>query len=764
MSSAENFLKLKVIRECVVLLSDVKFNENIKFIDDATAFLKEGRKKYACYVCMLKFLTESDLDSHKSSHDENDADLVTRDDEKDSDYSGNDSEETESESEYDFTILPHNSNENQTSCSLFSCTTCRVTFRTLSDLRTHVLMPEKCIFSCKLCVRTFNSSDVFLGHIVHHRINFLSLKFFMCDICGQCFENYFQLRKHEVVSHNLKPWTDKDKLPPLSDKYSDPKDAKDVLDVQIVPKDEPADQDLSEAAGNTTMISCELCFDLCNSDEEFATHMEFHRQLAIKDSEDSEIVHDKCDTRTVDSEVKPKLAIRKNCTDLTPRAKLIHKVPQKITLKMVSKLVPILPKPNKQSETNATANFSIKSKSSDMNNFIPNSTVLTAANKEQTSTIFVKNILELKNKSLDKAEAYNKVASSSSSVAIKQFDPSSVSTKRLILKKEFSGPSGKWILTEKDSTLVKNYLQQESTLTNNINTAKTTNTSSTIIMNVSTTTTTAKENISSITVSSPSVIKNVQSQRTGISGPLITKINTPQISKNFQAISTSGALKVVSIKKPITPKVPISAGTQTVRADSSKRNLVIPNVVTVPPAPNSGINVAQTNKQIVGNIPNNWTNPQNTNATNSNLLYVINPVNNFGVSSEPQMTYLNDTSNFTYFLVPSNPSENVANVNFASQTSVIQNPYSVPEGNKVLYTLPTIDPSLNIVPQGGTSHLSNAVSMPMLSSDNNLYFITNQSNNSVQGNMQSTGVINTIVTQNSLQPNSSVGGGFFTQN
>lgn len=811
---------LKVIRECVVLLTDIKFKNYIKFNDDVTTFLKEGRKKYTCYVCMMKFFTEQDLNNHKSVHDEeNVVDIETKDDENDSDYSGNESEETDSEDECDLTFSLDYNREIETNCSLFSCTTCRVTFKTLTELRTHVLVPEKCVFSCKFCIRNFNSSDVFLGHIVHHRINFLSLSFFKCEVCAQCFENYFQLRKHEVVTHNLKPWTDKDKLPPLPHQDSNPKDPKDDLELEIIPKEEPPDQDLSEAADNRTMISCELCFDLCNSDDEFATHMEFHRQLAIKESEESDIIDDKIDT------IRSEMIFKnhKNFNNLAPRVKFNLKPAPKINPKASTKLIHILPKPNKKPETNVTTKSGTASKSGDVNISRPNLTVATVGNKEQTPTIFVKDILELKNKPVDKAGAHNKVTSSPDkakppNIIIKTFDLAAISKKRLLVKREFSGASGKWILPEKDSASIKKSLDrahQESSSTKNLNAVKSCNTSNAIIVTVPKTTTVRKsldrsqqessstKNVNAVKSCNTSVIvtvpktttvttqgknsavttsstsdkkeirpltgkyisirKSVPSQVSSTSSSIVTQINTRQISKNTPTVSTSGAPRIIGVNTSMASKVSAKGGTQTVLSGSTNPGLVIPSVITVPPAPNSCLNVP-LDKQNVGSIPNNWTNPQGTNAANSNLIYVINPVNNFRVPSEPQMTYLNDTSNFTYFLVPSNPPENVTNISFGSQTPVIQNPYSLPEANKVLYTLPTIDPSLNIVSQRGSSQMSNPVTMPMLSSDNNLYFITNQSNNSVQGSMQSTGVINTIVTQNSLQPNGSVGGRFFTQN
>ncbi|XP_057661557.1 uncharacterized protein LOC130897056 isoform X7 [Diorhabda carinulata] len=58
----------KPLRRCYVDLPDILQDKNLKFVNNSVKLKPEGRHKYVCYVCWLKFNSAFDLYKHKETH------------------------------------------------------------------------------------------------------------------------------------------------------------------------------------------------------------------------------------------------------------------------------------------------------------------------------------------------------------------------------------------------------------------------------------------------------------------------------------------------------------------------------------------------------------------------------------------------------------------------------------------------------------------------------------------------------------------------
>ncbi|KAJ8943833.1 hypothetical protein NQ318_020905, partial [Aromia moschata] len=189
--------------------------------------------------------------------------------------------------------------------------------------------------------------------------------------------------------------------------------------------------------------------------------------------------------------------------------------------------------------------------------------------------------------------------------------------------------------------------------------------------------------ISSVLMKDPKnngIFISVQNLQQGVSvsenkgNPLKCKENTQQISsilniQNLQHRSTNANILLNTTEKSVS-QVPSLSNIVTTDPKGNT-GVIIGNIQNLPSTSHSFITASSAN-QSMGTISSNWTSPNLV--ANPNLVYVMNPINSTPILSaiptEPQPTYVSDSSNIAYFIMPTNnATDNVTNANFVGQRS-----------------------------------------------------------------------------------------------
>lgn len=194
----------------------------------------------------------------------------------------------------------------------FKCDTCDVYFETSEDAKRHS-SSTKCRFACRLCNRKFNTLYAFVVHVMQHKTNAVknqqsSKSSYLCQSCYKSFDDCFQLKRHEIQFHKKKLTSslrsvisEHQKLALETEKV--PEEGPVITEVQIKPID---GDETSKTVGNA-LVTCDLCYDIFNSNQELEKHMEFHKQLdniseqiVIEDDDEFvEVVEDKTDKHDI---------------------------------------------------------------------------------------------------------------------------------------------------------------------------------------------------------------------------------------------------------------------------------------------------------------------------------------------------------------------------------------------------------------------------------------------------------------------------------
>uniref|UniRef100_A0A6P7F4P7 Uncharacterized protein LOC114325046 isoform X3 n=1 Tax=Diabrotica virgifera virgifera TaxID=50390 RepID=A0A6P7F4P7_DIAVI len=150
----------------------------------------------------------------------------------------------------------------------FKCDTCNVYFATSDDVKLHISSTTtKCKFSCHLCNRKMNTIYAFIVHVMQHKNNTIksltsSKSLYACSSCDKTFADCFQLKRHEINSHNLRT--------PAEPVVSEPIE---IITTNVV-IGEPESENLT----------CDLCYDVFTTKEDLDNHTEFHKEISIPDS------------------------------------------------------------------------------------------------------------------------------------------------------------------------------------------------------------------------------------------------------------------------------------------------------------------------------------------------------------------------------------------------------------------------------------------------------------------------------------------------
>nr|XP_023019533.1 uncharacterized protein LOC111508316 isoform X1 [Leptinotarsa decemlineata] len=290
------------LRECKVILTDVKYDKSVTCYEGQYSINDERKKFHTCYICMAKFLSLSDLDIHKNLHSYSDAedDLFEEDFIVNSEKSANKAswnatspeekvknlDDSSKDSNIVFSslkpkvTLQNNEDKNSTTQTdkvkpPFKCVVCDVFFETSDEAKKHVpkASKEKCKFSCHLCNRKFNTLYAFVVHVMQHKTNVVknqltSRSTYVCTICEKHFNDCFQLKRHEITTHKKKT------ISQLTPQQT----SSEVLANTIAsPKNPETTIESNEQI--ETEFTCELCYDIFPTKEELDSHTDFHRQI-----------------------------------------------------------------------------------------------------------------------------------------------------------------------------------------------------------------------------------------------------------------------------------------------------------------------------------------------------------------------------------------------------------------------------------------------------------------------------------------------------
>lgn len=237
-----------------MVLHDVKLDKSLKFINNTVKLPSKNKKKYICVVCKKNFLAPKELNKHKRTHKEQDA-TVKKAAPKKQAISPRKAASAKNTIKNYFS----KSEKKQGSSLTHKCETCDTIFASIEEIKKHP--PNKCRFVCGVCRRSYNTIYAFIVHVLQHKINLFKTvltpdKLHKCQQCSESFGDYIDLKTHGILMHKVK-----------SQSLTDPE------------LESP-----TETNSNNREISCELCFDIFDSEEELREHMEFHEQLDDKPS------------------------------------------------------------------------------------------------------------------------------------------------------------------------------------------------------------------------------------------------------------------------------------------------------------------------------------------------------------------------------------------------------------------------------------------------------------------------------------------------
>lgn len=245
-----------------MLLHDIKLDKSLKFINDSVRLPSSNKRKYTCSVCKEIFTKMKALFEHKRTHTKQDVALAKKR-----------LRTTPAKKQARSPLKPTpgkntiknyfpKAEKHQLPLSTHKCETCGTVFGSIEEIKNHP--PNKCLFVCGVCRRSYNTIYAFIVHVLQHKINIFKTvvtpdKLHKCLLCPESFDDYIDLKTHGILMHKVKS--------------------------QLVNKVE-SDSAPAEAPDDKTEISCELCFDIFDSAEELTEHMEFHKQLGEKQDEE----------------------------------------------------------------------------------------------------------------------------------------------------------------------------------------------------------------------------------------------------------------------------------------------------------------------------------------------------------------------------------------------------------------------------------------------------------------------------------------------
>lgn len=272
MDNTKELLAKYSITESRVVLRDILLNKSIKIVDGTAKLPSDGRKKYACTICWKRFLTSKELENHRPTHEkekEHDGDdviIVTEKPRKKATLIKRQAKSTPKTVPVKNTIKNYFQKatkkvvKHERPLLSHKCETCDSDFTSIEDIKLHT--SSECRFKCGVCHKTYNTVYAFTVHILQHKINLFNTtpapdKLHKCSLCPESFDDYIDLKTHGILEHKTKSGS--------------------------IIQDEPeSNPDETNGNGKEIEISCELCFDIFESEEELNEHMEFHKELGGK--------------------------------------------------------------------------------------------------------------------------------------------------------------------------------------------------------------------------------------------------------------------------------------------------------------------------------------------------------------------------------------------------------------------------------------------------------------------------------------------------
>lgn len=268
----KKLMKKYAVRDCCVELKNVMKDKTIK-LDGYTAILPvQPKRKYTCYECWEKFFYTHELTKHKLIHKKEEEERERQREaerKKAKELKKRKAETKQTESiKKDSTIIDNKISPIVESVDLdncaYKCEPCSTGLNTVNEVKSHAT--GNCKFYCGKCKRTFNTVHGFTVHILQHKIksdNPIEQKKYTCPDCSNVFFDIIQLRSHTLLKHSIKVEVDK------------------KSDFETI---NTSSQNVEEYSANNN-LTCELCFDVFTSTQEFDEHMDFHKQLTNGENE-----------------------------------------------------------------------------------------------------------------------------------------------------------------------------------------------------------------------------------------------------------------------------------------------------------------------------------------------------------------------------------------------------------------------------------------------------------------------------------------------
>ncbi|XP_072401271.1 uncharacterized protein [Diabrotica undecimpunctata] len=562
----------------------------------------------------------------------------------------------------------------------FKCDTCNVYFATSDDVKVHSSSTTtKCKFSCHLCNRKMNTIYAFIVHVMQHKNNTIkslsnSKSLYACSSCDKSFADCFQLRRHEINSHNLRPSAE-----PV---VSEPTE---IITTNVV-IGEPESENLT----------CDLCYDVFTTKEDLDNHTEFHKEISIPDSHNYlytprqtaiEIIEDNKDkhersTTLQQAKPKPILSKPQPAPSQSQPQPIISLIPQS-----VSQLHPkiVLPRPRKI----------LPSPSSASQSSVPKSLSLTASIKEMiapqepktkpSKTIFLPNIEEEKlkqmlNKKFRPIKPKFKLVSKNSTTSKQNILKKANAMKQKILNPTISIPkdlsSNSTTSNNVDASLASSSIsapfQQPGMSTAPTNLIST-SVLPTNVMSIST----APTNIISVPYDALPNTSFSNSQEPGMSTAPTNIISTSVIPSNIMSISTAPT-NIISVPYDALPNTSFSnsqePGMSTAPTSIISTSVVPSNVMSISTAPTNIISVPYDA------LPNtSFSNSQTSAAAPTNIISTsVVPTNIMSTSTAPtniiSVPY-DDLPNTSFSNVPTLENDEYTSLeNMNSTLSITQEP------------------------------------------------------------------------------------------
>lgn len=200
----------------------------------------------------------------------------------------------------------------------YKCQTCVVVLKTIDEVKKHAT--SACKFFCDTCNITYNTMHGFNIHILQHKIDSVKPRQeYSCEECSMAFFDVIQLRCHTFLEHSKRPNAD---LKGVKVEKQEIDENDEVREVNITINDIEENDELTEfvigktvfendtggvedkfdikdviieeetlnyAEYDASKLTCDLCYDVFMTSEEFSEHMELHKQLT-NDQDDKSTV------------------------------------------------------------------------------------------------------------------------------------------------------------------------------------------------------------------------------------------------------------------------------------------------------------------------------------------------------------------------------------------------------------------------------------------------------------------------------------------